>query len=227
MTASQSGFRSMGTRDPRVPGDPRFVLYRLDPATLAFTEVGGRPDRLLGFPPGDWYGARFWPGRLHPEDREAVGAFFEGLASSWRDEQLEYRVIDAAGRTVWVRQIVWVERDSGEVAVRGILIDVTDRVARDAEVERALFLKGELFRIIAEELAPPVRAMSADGDMLGRHLSAQGDDVGSDYAVGLREGLERLDTTLGQLMRIAQSGGVPPADGSAGPAAPHRGDRIG
>jgi hypothetical protein len=51
-----------------------------------------------------------------------------------------------------------------------------------------------------------VRAISVFGEMLERHLAAQRDDVGSDYAVGLREELERLDTMLGQLMRIAQGG---------------------
>lgn len=216
MNASRSGLRALEAHSPHGPGDPSFVLYRLDPVTLDFSEVRGNPEQLLGFPEHDWYAARFWSGRLHPEDREAVRAFFERLASSRRDEQLQYRVIDAEGQTLWVHQIVSVERKAQEeVSLRGVLIDVTEQVAREADIERALFMNAELFRIIAEELAPPVRAISVYGDMLGRHLAAQGDDVGSDYAVGLREVLESLDTMLGQLMRAAQAGGGPLQDAAA------------
>lgn len=209
MGSSVSSFRVLRVRRPQVAGGSRFVMFRLDPATLDFSAVCGNPDEMLGFPPADWYAPGFWSGRLHPEDGEAARAFFAGWGSARRDEQLEYRVIDAAGQTVWVHQILCVERDTRQQAsIRGVLIDITDRKARESDVERAQFLKSEIFRMIIEELAPPVRAISVYADMLGRHLGAQGDDVGSDYAVGLRDGLQRLDTTLGQLMRIAQSGGV-------------------
>ena len=225
--SSGSGFRVEG-HSPRVASDPGFVIYRLDPGTLAFSEVAGDPDRLLGFPARDWYTAGFWCGRLHPEDREAAHAFFAGWTAARRNEQLEYRVIDAAGQTVWVHQVVCVERGGNqEMTIRGVLLDITGRMAREADVERALFLKAELFRIIAEELAPPVRAISVYGDMLGRHLAAQGDDVGSDYAVGLRDGLQRLDTMLGQLMRIAQGGCMSLDEMNAGLAALPRGNPVG
>jgi signal transduction histidine kinase len=224
MGSSVSGFRVVEGQGPQLLGDPRFVFYRLDPATLAPTELSGNLERLLGFPLRDWFGARFWTGRLHPEDREATCAFFRDWALARRDEQLEYRVVDAAGNTVWVHQIICVEREGRqEVGIRGVLIDITARMARESEVQGALFLKSELFRMIVEELGPPMRAISVYGDMLGRHLAAQRDDVGSDFAVGLRDGLERLDTTLGQLMRLAQSGGVP--DGGFGGA--HRGNPVG
>jgi hypothetical protein len=228
MGSKRSGFRVLDGQSPQLSGGPSFVVFGLDPATLEFSDIGGNPEQLLGFPACDWYGARFWSGRLHPDDREAARAFFADLVSSARGAQLEYRVIDAAGQTVWVHQIICVERDERqEVRVRGVLVDVTERRGHDADVERALFLKAEIFRIIVEELAPPVRAISVYGDMLGRHLAAQGDDVGSDYAVGLRGGLQRLDTTLGQLLRIAQSGGVSADDVSAGLAAPRRGTTAG
>ncbi len=208
MGSSGSGFRAFERGDAQSSAVPRFVVYRLDPATLDFSEISGSPEQLLGFSAGDWYRPRFWFGRVHPDDQEAAQAFFERWAEARRDEQLEYRVIDAAGQTVWVHQIISVGRDAyQEVAIRGVLMDVTDRVAREADVQSALFLKASLFRILAEELAPPVRAISVYGDMLERHLGAQGDDVGSDYAVGLRDGLQRLEELLSQLMRVAQSGG--------------------
>jgi PAS domain S-box-containing protein len=207
MGASGSGFSVVEKRDPLVAGGPAVVLYRLEAATLDFSEVTGDTEQLLGFPIEEWYRPQFWSGRIHPEDREAARAFFGRWAEAPSDVRLEYRVIDAAGRTVWVRQVIAIGRDARqEAAIRGIFIDISGRIAGAAAVEKAMSLRAGLFRVIAEELAPPVRAISVFGEMLERHLAAQRDDVGSDYAVGLREELERLDTMLGQLMRIAQGG---------------------
>jgi PAS domain S-box-containing protein len=224
---SGSGFRVVEKRGPLVEGDPAVVLFRLDPATLDISEASGDPERLLGFPPEEWYRPQFWSGRIHPEDRAAARAFFGRWAEAPCDVRLEYRVIDAAGRTIWVRQVIAIGRDARqEEAIRGVFIDISERIAGAAAVEKALFLKTELFRIIAEKLAPPVRAISVFGEMLERHLAAQRDDVGSDYAVGLREELERLDTMLGQLMRIAQ-GGMPIEEMNAALAAIRGGGRPG
>jgi PAS domain S-box-containing protein len=189
-------------------GDPRFVIYRSDPATQRFIEISGSPERLLGFPAEEWVRPRFWSGRIHPEDHATVHAFLEEWSQARRDEQLAYRVVDAAGETVWVQHFIAVRRaPRQETSVRGVLLDITDLVAREGEVEKALFLKDELFRFVVEELGPPLRAMSVYSEMLERHLAAQRDDVGSDFALGLRDGLERLDAMLGHLMRVAQRGG--------------------
>ena len=225
MGSSASGFRVLDEHDTFLSIDPNFVIYRLDLTTLEFSEVSGHPERLLGFPPADWYRPGFWSGRIHPEDQEPARAFLASWAEVLRDEQLEYRVIDASGRTVWVHQIISVGHDARrEMAVRGVLIDVTGRIAREADVEKALFLKAELFRILAEELAPPVRATSAYGHMLERHLAAQRDDVGSDYAVAMRDGLQRLDELLAQLMRITQGSNLSIDELNANLAALRRGD---
>ena len=221
-------FRVPEKRDAFRAGDPKFVMYRLEPDTLDFLEVNGHPEHLLGFPLDHWYRPRFWSGRIHPEDQETVRAFFAEWAGARRDEQLEYRVVDAAGQTVWVQQFIAVARDAGqEAAIRGVLLDITDRIARDLEVEKARFLQAELFRIVAEDLAPPVRAISVYGDMLERHLAAQRDDVGSDLAVALRDGLQRLDTMLAHLMRIAQSAGTSIDEMNAGLAAFRGGNPAG
>lgn len=199
-----SGFRVVETSDPTFLADLKMVAYRLDPATLDFAEVSGNVEQLLGFALEDWHRPQFWFGRVHPQDREAARAFVADRPPGQCDHQLEYRVIDAAGQTVWVHQIIEARRKTyGEV--RGVLMNITERVAREAEVTKAMILKNELFRIVAEELAPPVRAISVYGEMLERHLAAQRDDVGSDYAVGLRDGVQHLDELLVQLMRAAQN----------------------
>jgi signal transduction histidine kinase len=225
MSSIGSGFRVLEARDRGVLADPRIVAFRLDPATLDFAEVSGNAERLLGFPADEWCRPGFWYGRIHPDDHDAARAFF----AAWTgmrpdilgDRQLEYRVIDAAGQTVWIHQVIELAGElsakmSGgarpdarrQDAVRGVLMDVSERVAREAEVAKALILKTELLLILAEELAPPLRAISVYAEMLERHLASQRDDVGSDYALGLRDGVQRLGELMAQLMRAAQNGNM-------------------
>ena len=209
MESTGPGFRVLQARDQDFFAHPRTVAYRVDPVSLDFTEVSGSAERLLGFAPEQWYRPGFWHARIHPEDQEAARAFFAAWCRERREDQLEYRVLDAAGQTVWVHQIIEFGRDAdGQTATRGVLMDVTERLARETEVAKALILKAELLRILAEELAPPLRAISVYGEMLERHLSVQRDDLGSDYALGLRDGVQRLDKLLVQLMRAAQSGNM-------------------
>ncbi len=206
MVSFGSGYRVLQARDRGLFSDPKVVAFRLDPVTLDFAEVSGSAEALLGFSSDEWCGPSFWSGRLHPEDGEAWRAFFADWPAAGREDQLEYRVVDAGGQIVWVHQVMM---PGGEASrngmICGVLMDITERIAREAEVSKALMLKSELFRILAEELAPPLRAISVYGEMLERHLAAQRDDVGSDHALGLRDGVQRLDGLMVQLMRAAQN----------------------
>jgi signal transduction histidine kinase len=223
MDSSGGGFRVLEKSNLYFSADPKMVIYTLDPATLGYRKVRGNPEQLLGFPASDWCRPNFWSGRVHPDDRQAAIDFFRYSAGARRDHELEYRMIDAAGRTVWVHDMVESGDRRGQGAgqgdrrgdgprhgqggdLGGVLMDITPRVALETDVKKALKLKDELFRVVAEELAYPVRSISTYGEMLERHLSSQHDDVGSDYAVGLRAGVQRLDELLLQLMRIAQGG---------------------
>lgn len=184
--------------------DPRIVVFSLDPETMAFTQVGGSPEALLGYPHADWLMPDFWPQRIHPEDREAALAFCMSQTGAITDHELEYRVINADGETRWVHEIV--EFGSKPGIGKGYLMDITQRVAREADAQGALTLRTQLLRVISEELSQPFNEISGFSTMLERHLSAQHDDVGSDIAVGMRSGIEKLGTLLDQLREIALKG---------------------
>lgn len=201
------GFRVLGSRDSRGGGERRIVAYSLDPQTLAVSDIAGDAEELFGFPREEWRRPDFFMDHLHPDDRTAARAFRRDWVRDRRSHELQYRLIDAAGRVRWVHDILEVRADGrGGQDMRGVLLDITQRIAGDSDVSKALRLRDELLRIVAEELARPVRTISGYGDMLGRHLSAQHDHVGSDYAIGIREGVQRLDAVIARLLRVAQSG---------------------
>jgi len=62
-----------------------------------------------------------------------------------------------------------------------------------AEISAA---KDELLRTSTDVLAQKLKAMTAYGDMLVRHLAIQRDDIGSDYALAIRESIEELELFL-------------------------------
>ena len=196
--------RVLEKRNPYFSEDPRIVVFTLDPQTMAFTQVGGSPEALLGYPLADWLVPDFWPQRIHPEDRQAALAFCLNQTGAIVDHELEYRVINADGETRWVHEIVEFGSEPG--SAKGYIMDITQRVAQEADVQGALTLRTQLLRVVAEELSQPVNEISGFSTMLERHLSAQHDDVGSDIAIGMRSGIEKLGAVLDQLREIALNG---------------------
>lgn len=201
MVEATSGFRvyTAGAESSRI------VAYRLHPDTLAISELSGGGD-LFGFPPETWRRPEFWEDCMHPDDRPAAQAFWTAWDRDRVSHELRYRLVTPAGRTIWVHDICDVRMTENGQEIRGVLVDITERVAREAEIGNAMRLRDELLRIVLEELAQPLRAISSYGEMLGRHLSAQEDDVGSDHVVGIRGGVQRLDELLSRLLRVAQGG---------------------
>lgn len=182
------------------------IGYRLDPATLAITAIDGEGDELFGFPPEEWRRPGFWFAHLHDEDREAAHAFFSSWSERPRSCEAQYRLVDANARVRWVHDIIEVRDGHSGREARGVLVDITHGVAGSGELLQAQRLRNELLRIFAEEVGGPVRSISAYADLLGRHLSSQSDHVGSDYAIGLHEDVQRLNALIGRAMRLAQAG---------------------
>ncbi len=97
-----------------------------DPFELEF--VSRRAGSILGFEPEAWMQQpSVWFERIHPEDRERVMRTVAEKAKSRDAYRLEYRMIAADGRTVWVRDLVNVVADrDGVVKLRGVTVDVTE-----------------------------------------------------------------------------------------------------
>lgn len=201
MVTSGGGLRELKKQNPYFSGDPQLVVFSLDAATMRFTEVHGNPVGLIGFPAEHWLDRDFWPARIHPEDRGTALEFCMSCTNDRRGHELEYRALHADGRVLWVHEIVEFGDDDTDIA-SGYIMNITRRVQQEQDVHKMLGLKEALFRVVVEDLSQPVNKISSFGDMLERHLAMQGDDVGSDYAVGLREGLQELGEMISGLQGI-------------------------
>jgi PAS domain S-box-containing protein len=116
------------------------IVWEADAATFQFSFVSDQAERILGYPVERWLAEpTFWKDHLHPHDREWAVPFCERATGENRDHDLEYRMIAADGRVVWLHDLVTVVVDDGRATqLRGVMVDITDRKhAETALQERA------------------------------------------------------------------------------------------
>ena len=104
------------------------IVWEADPQTVQFSFVSQKAERLLGYPVQRWLDEPdFWVNIIHPEDREWVVATCTAAVEDVRHLMLDYRVLSADGRILWVRGVVHVTGDAHGRASRltGVLLDIT------------------------------------------------------------------------------------------------------
>jgi PAS domain S-box-containing protein len=124
------------------------IIWEAEADTLKFTFVSPKSERILGYTGEEWLkDPQFWIDHLHPEDREWCPAACMEAVRSGSDHQLEYRMIAADGRVVWLRDVLTVHREpGGQTCLSGIMLDATE----SKRVEAALRESEERFRFIFE-----------------------------------------------------------------------------
>jgi PAS domain S-box-containing protein len=148
------------------------IVWEADPATLELTFVNHRAESLLGYPVRQWLGeAGFWTRLIHPDDREAALAELRAHAAVGSECRLDYRMVAADGRVVWLTNIVRpVRRDDAVVAqLRGLMIDVTDR-KRLAEERDRLLAAAQAAQADAEAAAQRARFLAEASELLSSSL---------------------------------------------------------
>ncbi|WP_395141293.1 EAL domain-containing protein [Schlegelella aquatica] len=105
------------------------IVWEADAPSLRFSYVSPQAERILGYPVSQWlHQPDFWVAHLHPDDREPTERICRTSSEAGQDHDLEYRMVAADGRVVWLRDIVRVvQDDGGPMRLRGLMIDVTER----------------------------------------------------------------------------------------------------
>ena len=114
------------------------IVWEADAATFQMTFVSRRAEEIIGYPVENWVSdPSFWASHIDPADRDRIVALGRAAVARGEDFELEYRMLAADGRTVWLRDKVRVVKDGDghPRQLRGVMLDVTQE--KQAEEERA------------------------------------------------------------------------------------------
>jgi PAS domain S-box-containing protein len=115
------------------------IVWEADAQTFRFSFVSKQAERLLGYPVEQWINeASFWKDNIHEEDRDTAVNLCIKSTKANQPHELEYRMIAADGRVIWLRDIVSVIAENGHPAkLRGIMIDITKQKKVELELREA------------------------------------------------------------------------------------------
>jgi PAS domain S-box-containing protein len=125
-------------------------------------------ERLMGYPVQQFMDdPNFWLTLIHPDDLTEIMAKTSAFVAEQQNYRIEYRMITAAGRTIWVQDTVRFGNDpSGEERLFGLIVEITAlKEAQAAEQEQ---------RRIAESLRESAAALTdlvEHDDILDRILT--------------------------------------------------------
>ncbi|MBX6365151.1 MAG: GAF domain-containing protein [Gemmatimonadetes bacterium] len=106
------------------------IVWDGDPETLRFRFVNRYAEEVLGYRRERWLAEPdFWFEHLHPQDRDRIVADFRAATEQGRDQDVEYRMVAADGRIVWLRTLVRLIRDEAGRPQRlcGVMVDITEQ----------------------------------------------------------------------------------------------------
>ena len=126
------------------------VIWEADPYTFQASFVSRRAEELLGYPLQRWLEPGFWESTIHPTDRVYAVRYRQVATAEGGDHEVEYRMVAADGREVWIGDMFHVDLDEHARARRltGVMLDITRR----KRVEQALLESRERFASLARTL---------------------------------------------------------------------------
>lgn len=110
------------------------IVWEADVETLEFLYVSPQAEQILGFSPEVWLGEpNFWEKHIHPDDREETIHYCHYKSQHGENHEFEYRMLDANGGVIWLRDYVTVVTEKGKPnRLSGLMIDIS----REKKAER-------------------------------------------------------------------------------------------
>ncbi len=133
---AQNGIRAEKKKLETLVNSLEEIVWEFDAQSHQFSFVSQQSEKILGYLPEEWIAdSFFWDKKVHPGDRWAL-VESDRMISLKNPYHLDYRMIAADGRTVWIRECGAVQLDeAGEPQlVCGTYRDITARKAAVQEL---------------------------------------------------------------------------------------------
>ncbi|MFK0087258.1 EAL domain-containing protein [Pseudomonas sp. NPDC090755] len=123
------------------------IAWEADANDFTYSYVSPHAEDLLGYPLSQWLRPGFWRSIIHPDDALWAQAYCDSETAAGRDHSLDYRVICADGRSLWVRDIVSLIEHGHKPVMRGLMIDISET----KHTEDALRLSEQKFASVFQQ----------------------------------------------------------------------------
>ncbi|AIR89106.1 bifunctional diguanylate cyclase/phosphodiesterase [Pseudomonas cremoricolorata] len=135
------------------------IAWEADANEFTYSYVSPHAEGLLGYALKEWLKPGFWRSILHPDDALWAQTYCESETAAGRDHSLDYRVIRADGRALWVRNIVSMIEQGHKPLMRGLMIDISET----KRAEHALRLSEQKFASVFEQ-CPDILVIARHSD---------------------------------------------------------------
>lgn len=119
------------------------IVWEAAACLRQFSFISQSAERLLGYPIARWLTEPdFWQAHLHPDDQAHTLRFFQELTQASPNQELEFRMITADGRIVWLRNMLSTVVENDQlVKLRGVMVDITQQkqAAEDLQESEARY----------------------------------------------------------------------------------------
>jgi PAS domain S-box-containing protein len=166
------------------------IVVDADAETFQVTFVNHRAEAILGYSRQEWYAdPNFWANHVHPDDRDWAVALCTKATADGDDHVMQYRMLAADGRVLWVHDMVRVVagRADGRRQLRSVMVDITERKQAELEAQKQRQLLthltrvatlGELSGALAHELSQPLTSILSNAQAAQRFLAREPVDLG-------------------------------------------------
>ncbi len=203
------------------------IVWQADARTLDINFVSGYADRLLGYRREEWTRSGFWQGRIYVEDRERVANELVRALAKREGLTLEYRVVTADRRIVWLHDNVTTIERNGQLGLLGVAVDITERRKMEQElrqahdlleqrvIERTAQLREKVAELeafsytLSHDMRSPIRAVQGYAELLERMGGETLEPEGVDFIHRIMRAAERLDLLVRDVLNYSRVASAP------------------
>jgi len=147
------------------------IVWEVDIDTLEFIFISKKAEAILGYKLSEWLGEKdFREKNIYLDDEEKVKEFWRQATNVGKDQEIEYRMIAKNGNIVWLRNIMTVLKEKGQVAkISGVMFDITDH----KKIELALIRSERRYRDLFEKATDIIYSHDLEGNFTSINSQAE------------------------------------------------------